>query len=125
VQVVEYACAHSIHPEPAFNWWVQKVLRMRARLINKVSTHQMRKGSMKFGVKVPRTVKEALELDKKNGNTFWADAIKKELESVKVVFNVLGKDDVVPPGYSEITYHLIFDVKFDLTRKARYVVGGI
>jgi hypothetical protein len=124
VQVAEYACAHSIHREPAFNWWVQKILRKRDRLINKVSTRRMRKGSMKFGVEVPRTVKEALELDRKNGNTFWADAIKKELESIKVAFNVLGKDDVVPPGYSEITCHLIFDVKFDLTRKARYVAGG-
>jgi hypothetical protein len=126
VMVAEYACAHSIHCEPAaFNWWVKKVLWKRDRLINKVFTHHMQKGLMKFGVEVPCTVKEALKLDKKNGNTFWADAIKKQLNSVNVAFNILGKDNLVPlVGYSEITCHLIFDVQFDLTRKARYVAGG-
>ena len=78
---------------------------------------------MKFGVEVPHTVKKALELDKKNGNTFWTDAIKKELNGIKVAFNILGKDDAVPPGYSEITCHLIFDVKYDFTR--RYVATNV
>ena len=32
--------------------------------------------------------------------------------------------DSPPVGYTEITCHLIFDVKMDPTRKARYVVGG-
>ena len=27
-------------------------------------------------------------------------------------------------GYAQITCNLIFDVKMDLTRKARYIVGG-
>jgi hypothetical protein len=123
VQVAEYACSHNIHKEPAFNWWVPKVIRKRDRLINKVVTRQ-RRTSMKFGVEVPRTVKDALELDRKNGNTFWADAIKKEMDNVKVAFNILGQDDSVPPGFTEISCHLIFDVKFDLTRKARFVAGG-
>ena len=30
----------------------------------------------------------------------------------------------MPVGYSEITGHLVFDVKADFTRKARYVAGG-
>ncbi len=33
----------------------------------------------KYGYQVPRTVKEAFELDKKNGNTFWEDATTLEL----------------------------------------------
>ena len=36
----------------------------------------------------------------------------------------LDKDTSVPVGYIEIMCHLIFDVKMDLTRKARYVAGG-
>jgi hypothetical protein len=60
----------------------------------------MRKGTIKFGVEVPCTVKEALELEKKtNGNIFWADAIKKEMESVQVAFSIFGKDDIIPPRY--------------------------
>ena len=29
-----------------------------------------------------------------------------------------------PPTYQKITCHLIFDVKFDLIRKTRYLAGG-
>jgi hypothetical protein len=63
VQVAEYDCAYSMHCKPAFNWWwVQKVFWERNRLINKVSTHHMRKGSMKsFHVEVLHTIKDALE----------------------------------------------------------------
>ena len=79
---------------------------------------------MKFGVEVPNTYEEAVLLDRKNGNTLWQDAIKKEMDKVGVAFNILSPDERLPPGYSEITCHLIFTVKFDLTRKARYVAGG-
>jgi hypothetical protein len=123
IEVAEYAVAQKINREPAFHWWVTKVLKKRDRLIHKVVS-RCRKGNMKFGIAVPRTVAEAHELDRINGNTFWADAIKKEMENVKIAFNVLDEDTRVPPGFTKITCHLIFDVKFDLTRKARYVAGG-
>ena len=35
-----------------------------------------------FGVQVPRSYKEALKLDKANGNTLWQDAIQKELDQI-------------------------------------------
>ena len=35
-----------------------------------------------FGVKIPRNVKHALELDKANGNTLWQDSIALELKSI-------------------------------------------
>jgi hypothetical protein len=38
------------------------------------------KRTHKFGIEVPKTIKEALELDKKNGSTFWADTISKEMK---------------------------------------------
>jgi hypothetical protein len=31
-------------------------------------------------------MKEALKLDKKNGNTLWADAIAKEMENIRTAF---------------------------------------
>ena len=71
------------------------MLKKRDRLIHKVVS-RCRKGSMKFGIAVPRTVAEAHELDRINGNTFWADAIKKEMENVKIAFNVLDEDTRVP-----------------------------
>ena len=92
-------------------------------MINKVKT-RMRKGNMKFGIVIPTTVKEALALDKENGNSYWEDAIKKEYDEVSVAFKLLRDGQKPPPTYQEITCHLIFEVKFDLRRKARYVAGG-
>jgi hypothetical protein len=123
IEVAEYAVAQKIHKEPAFNWWVSKVLRKRDRLIHKMNS-RMVKLNMKFGIEVPNTYEDAVALDKKNGNTKWLDSIKKEMDIVNVAFNFLDQDERMPPGFSEITCHLVFTVKFDLTRKSRYVAGG-
>ena len=42
----------------------------------------------------------------------------------RIAFQILEVDEQPPVGYTEITCPLIFDVKMDLTRKARYVAGG-
>ena len=55
VQVSEYAVLTQIQEEPAFAWWVPRVLRKRNRIVVKVKskywicTH-------KFGLKVPKPV---------------------------------------------------------------------
>ena len=123
VELAEYAVRHNIDKEPAFNWWVKHVIKKKTRMISKVKT-RMRKNNMKFGVVIPTTVKEALELDRQNGNSHWQDAIKKEYDAVNVAFKLLKDGQKVPPTYQEITCHLIFEVKFDLRRKACYVAGG-
>ena len=46
------------------------------------------------------------------------------MSNVKVAFKFKHKDDTPPVGYKQIRCHLIFDVKMDLTRKARFVAGG-
>ncbi len=73
-----------IDHEPAFNWWVPHVLRKRDRIISAVAKCSARslKRTHKFGIKIPRTVKEDLELDRRNGNTLWANAIAKEMTKV-------------------------------------------
>ena len=38
VQVAEYTDANKIATEPAFNWWVQDILRKRNRIVSKVKT---------------------------------------------------------------------------------------
>ena len=80
--------------------------------------------NIKFGVKVPSTVEEALHLDIENGNKLWQEAIAKEMTNSRVAFQVLEAEEQPPVGYTKITCHLIFDVKMDLTKKARYVAGG-
>lgn len=123
-EVAEYAFAKGIQDEPAFAWWVKTVKRRHKHFIGKVRTRVRKGNNMKFGVIVPKTVEEALALDRQNGNTFWQDAIEKEKKNCKVAFKFLGQDVQPPPGFKKITCHMVFDVKFDLTRKARYVAGG-
>ena len=113
---------NKIAEEPAFAWWVRPVLKKRDRIIKKVKTKYWDK-RIKYGIAMPKSVKEALEIDEMTGTTFWRDAIEKEMKNVAVAFEFID-GVVVPPGYQQIPCHMIFDVKLDLTRKARYVAGG-
>ena len=47
-----------------------------------------------------------------------------ELKNVKIAFQLLDDGEMIPSGSKKIPYHIIFDVKFNLTRKARLVAGG-
>ena len=74
---------------------------------------------------MPKTVKEAAELDKKNGDTKWMDAIAKEMKNVRVAFDILKDGDRAPIDHKQMNCHLIFDVKMEeFRRKARLVAGG-
>ena len=124
IEVAEFAVASGHADEPAFKWWVHKVLKRRDRMISRLKTQRCRKGRMKFGIDVPGDVAEAMKLDAANGNSLWLDSITKEMKNSRVAFELLDKGDKAPVGYKEITCHLIFDIKLDMTRKARYVAGG-
>ena len=124
-QIAEYAIANELQNEPAFNWWIKHCLRKRDHIIKVTkSSRPHRKGKMKFGVLIPSTVEEAYEFDKRNNNTLWQDAIKKEMENNRVAFEKLDRHSPPPPGHKKIRCHMNFEVKMDLRRKARYVAGG-
>ena len=63
IEVAEYAVANRIAEEPAFNWWVPHVLRKRNRIISKVKPKYWRT-THKFGIRLPHSVEEALEIDR-------------------------------------------------------------
>ena len=75
---------------------------------------------MKFGFQIPTSVSDATILDKENGNTLWADAIRKELFELKLYdsFRVLNRGEMPPPDYKRIPMHMVFDVKHDGRHKA-------
>ena len=123
LEIADYATAHHLTSEPAFSWWVGPTLRKRSRIVKQVR-QRVAKKSLKFGVTVPSSVKEAMALDASNGNSLWSDAISKELKNVLVAFQLIEDGEPLPAGSKQIPYHIIFDVKFDLTRKARLVAGG-
>ena len=123
VECAEYAVANKLTNQPAFAWWVPFTLKTRNRIIAAVNSRYAKK-SHKFGLELPKSVKEALAIDARNGDTAWYDAINKEMKNVKVAFNILEEEESLPVGYKFIPCHMIFDVKMDFTRKACYVAGG-
>jgi hypothetical protein len=79
IETSEYTKIIGINHEPAFNWWVPHILKKRDQNISLVKKRNPRflKKTHKFGIEVPKTVKDALDIDRRNGNIFWADAIAK------------------------------------------------
>ncbi len=81
------------------------------------------KTSHKYGVRLPHSVQEALQIDKETGTDFWWSAIQKEMNKLMIAFDYdesktqeqiqkgLTKGDYV--GFQEINCCMIFDVKTD------------
>ncbi len=75
-------------------------------------------------MEIPNSIKHALEIDKETGIDFWRKAIDKEMLHVCPAFQIYNKGVKPPIGSEWIPCHMIFDIKMDFTRKARFVAGG-
>ena len=115
MQTAEYAATNDIDTEPAFKYWVPHILKKRDSIISLVKKRQTRylKKTHKFGVEMPKKVKEAAKLYAKNGDTKWMDAILKEMTNVIVSFDILKDGEHAPIGHKQINCHLIYDVKME------------
>ena len=79
----------------------------------------------KFGIKVPKTVEEALTVDKENGNGLWYKAIQKEMSAAKEAFKILDDDERPPIGSQYMKCHMVFSIKMEgFSRNACLVAGG-
>lgn len=123
VEIAEYAMANKIDDESAFIWWVPYTLKKREMIIAAVNK-RVKQSNWKYGHRVPRSVKEALRFDKENGNDRWRKAIEKEMANVIIAFTILEHGDNLPVLYKKTSVHMIFDVKMDMTFKARLVKDG-
>ena len=110
---------------------IERLERLRIVRTRRMSRNKRMKNKsprIKFGIKVPNSIREAFELDIENKNNLWADAIVKELTAL----NEAGVFQYWPPHhkidtkiYQFTPLRMIFDVKSeDLRRKARMVAGG-
>ena len=128
IPILKYAKSKHLLSDVHFKHLVNYCTGDAPSQLAKAFKAKMKPGSAKykFGVQVPVGLKQAYALDKKNGNTAWQDAINKELKQLfdYNTFRQLKPGQVLPPEYKKIPYHIIFDVKFDLWRKARLVAGG-
>ena len=125
VETASYAARNNIDKEPAFEWWVPYTLKKAKVILAKVKTKYWDR-THKYGIRIPKSVKEAYAIDAENGDRYWTKAIKKEMAKIKGAIRVHkgSTNDLV--GYQQITGHMIFDVKLGegFRRKARYVGDG-
>jgi hypothetical protein len=118
VETAEFAKARGIADKPAFVWWVPYTMRKRAIILSKIKA-RIRKTTHKYGIEVPVGIKHVMKTDTENENSLWKDALAKEMIEVGVAFEVLPEGKEAPPGWKNVTGHLVWDVKMNFTRKAR------
>ena len=106
-----------------FKWWVPYTLRRRYRIIAGVNK-RVRRTTHNCGVELPTSVAHAKKLDEKNGNALWMDASNKEIENLKVAFDIPEDGAKILVGCEKASGHLVFDVCMTLERKARQVKDG-
>ena len=107
-ETAEFACVRGIDDEVAFRYWVMYILRKRDIIIALIKT-RFRKVTHKFGIDIPTSIKHYLEIDRINQNTLWRDALELEIMNSGIAFDILGDNDIVPPGWYKIMGHVIFD----------------
>jgi hypothetical protein len=78
------------------------------------------KTTHKFGIRLPKIVEEALEIDWLMNTDFWKKAINKEMAKVKIAWAThdghtpqqIQKGKVAEfMGFQEIGCHIMFDIK--------------
>ena len=65
VEMAEFAVASQVQDEPAFAWWVPYTMKKRNRIISKIKSKYWQR-THKCGVHMPKSVKEAYEIDKES-----------------------------------------------------------
>ncbi len=115
LQIAEYAVSVGVDHGPGFNWWVPHALKKRNTIIALVKKQRAKylKHTHKFGIECPKTLEDAQELDKQNGNPMWADAIAKEMKYIQVASDPLENGIQPPSRYQFVQCHMIFDVKME------------
>ena len=71
------------------------MLKKREAIISalKDTASRVIKKNIKFGIRVPQKVVEALRLDKNNGNNLWRDCISKDINAVMIAFKLLDEGE--------------------------------
>ena len=106
---------------------IKKYQEITPRRLSRNKQLEKRKRRIKYGIRVPNNVKEALFFDRENKNTLWNDSIKKEMAALDKaqVFQYMPGHYKIPKDFQFAPLRVIFDIKQeDLRHKARLVAGG-
>ena len=131
VTVAIYAREHGLLDTPGWRMpYLKKLAKTQRRIIrraNQAKLHSFRtKPIYMYGFQVPRNHEQAMDLDRRNGNTKWRDSELLELGQIQdyQTFQDLGKGGHPGPDYKKITVHMVYAVKHDGRHKSRLVAGG-
>jgi hypothetical protein len=86
---------------------VPTAFKKRKQILSKVKAKYWQR-TYKFGIRIPKTVTQAQEIDKENGDTLWWDANLMEMRNVRPAFNKWEKDESdLVVGYEKIKHNKI------------------
>ena len=93
---------------------------------NAAPAGRRKKRVFKFGIEIPKTWDDILRLDGAASNKKWQAAVHKEVAALihHDCFDFHSPDFRPPSGYQYVRLNLVYDVKADLTYKARLVCDG-
>ena len=98
VTVAAYAKANGLLDTPRWKFLRRYTRRAKLlrRMLNQARRQSKNKGMRyKFGIRVPRNVKEAKAIDAENGNTKWADSMQLGLDQLHEYMSVMLARDVI------------------------------
>eukprot|EP00957_Ditylum_brightwellii_P074077 5628884-Ditylum_brightwellii.AAC.1 len=114
---------------------------MRGNILDEETSHQAIKSKIsknkrnlkdkkreKFGIKISNSTTEALLIDTSNGDNKWGEAIVKEMNALEALnvfeYYEASKRFWREEGWQVAPMQMIFDIKQDLRRRARFIAGG-
>ena len=85
---------------------------------------QFARRTHKFGRELPTTEKQALEIDRKNGNHLWEEALAREMKNASNAFELVEREPILQ-ALTHIPSHLFLGIKtYYLSWKAGFVTDG-
>ena len=104
VSCAKYAKDNDLLNEPGWKRFrhLAKNNKTFQRMVNQSRLKSIRRSPVyKYGFEIPRSVKHAKEIDAKNGNTQWGDAIHTKISQIfdYKTFEDRSKGTKVPNGY--------------------------
>ena len=101
--VAAYATRRNLLSHPNFQWVAHEYPHSR-QISSVLRAIAAKRGDhapkFKFGVQVPTSPRNALELDRQNKDTLWKESMDKELKQINdyKTFIILEQHEPLPPG---------------------------
>ena len=89
-------------------------------MIGTLNSSSSRSITYKHGIELPTSVSHAKKLDEKNGSTRCMDTINRDIENLKVDFDVLEDGANIRVDHNKASGHLVFEVRMTLEEKYQW-----